>query len=216
MKAENPTKREGSRFPWVLKLVIGLSLINLVLTPVVLWFVIKWFWPGLRIWHYVLFLLCLLALVALAHWFQRTIRLRSHRTFLRRMAAFSEDFAHAHNLMLEICQDSGAISFRFRHPKGGRGAITLQKYHREKPVMFARWQYYDYDSPTTGQKEHMTEVDSLEQEYLNDVLAKALEQVLSWQDTDLTLTQNLHDHKETLTREQFESFFEKYPFPKLD
>lgn len=216
MKAENLKQGERPRFPWPLKLVIGGSVISVVLMPVLFWFLLKWFWGGLRMWHYILLWPCLLALVALAHWLRRKSRLRSHRAFLGGMGAFSEEFADAHNLMLETCQYSGAISFRFRHPKGGRGAIILQKYQGERPVIVAGWQYYDYDSSTTGQKEHMTQADSLEQEYLNDVLAKALEQVLSWQHADLTLTQNLYGHKKTLTKEQFESLYKKYPFPKLE
>jgi hypothetical protein len=210
------TKDEASRSRWILNLIIGATLVNCVLTPVVFWFVLKWFWPGLRMWHYVLLWLCLVALVALVHWFEVRRRLKSHRAFVRRVIGFSEEFARYHNLLLEKKEASGAVGFRFSHPEGGRGTITFQNWHREKPMVFAHWQYADYDTCVDGHKEEMKQLASLEEKYLRGVLTETLQQMLSWHNEDLILAKASLDWKEALTREEFDRIYSKYPFPKCD
>lgn len=178
-------------------------------------FILKWLWPEIRPWHYVLLFILLCVLVVLAHWFQCIMRNRSHRAFINKVGRVAKDFANSHNLMLETSEYSGSVSFYFKHPQGGRGVVTLQQWYREKPMFSTEWLCGNYDTCTVGRKGEIKELAGIEEEYLRGVLIETLRKVLSWREEDLIVEKSSWNWKETISKEDFERRYDKYPIPKL-
>ena len=196
---------------WFLPAGLALCVIQLA----IVWYILNWLWPEIRLWHYVLFFILLCVLVALVHWYQCIMRNRSHRAFINKVGHIAKDFANSHNLMLETSEYSGSVSFYFKHPQGGRGSIILQQWYREKPMLLTGWLCDNYDRCTLRRKEEIKELAGIEEEYLRGVLIETLRKLLCWQEEDLIEKKSTWNWKETSSKEDFERRYDKYPIPKL-
>jgi hypothetical protein len=165
-------------------LKLGWLALLVIIQFVIVWSLLKWIWPGVKFWHYILLLLLLCVLVILVSWFESILRRRKHRAFIRRLDKVSKDFAKSYNLSLETDERLGVISFCFEHPLEGQCRISLQRYGKEKPMLNAKvlwaFSYKDISNGVTGKGESK-ELVNLEEEYISDVLAKTLEDILAWQ-----------------------------------
>ena len=211
IKAKNCSENSKLKKSAKTTLFIGSIFVLFLLSLIVNWLVLKWFWPGIKVWYFIVLFICLTLCVSLIHSHRCIMRGRSHRVFIRRINDLSEDFASSHNLMLTKNEYSGSVGFCFKHPQGGHSEISLQKWYGEKPMLFASWQLDDYDSCIRQQKEERKELTCLEERYLYGVLSEALKRILSWRKEDLTSDEKPWNWKKTLTKEEFERFNDKYP-----
>ena len=139
--------------------------------------------------------------------------------FFSKISKFLEDFATSYNLMIDKYYHQGKDwTFRFRHPEGGLGGITVKKSNEEECVWIgASWSLDDYDKGTRSSKYTEMEKCSLEGKELKEFLTRILRTILSWQKEDLgqSIANPYREQIET-TREEFDHQYEKYPIPKLD
>jgi len=138
--------------------------------------------------------------------------------FFGKIANVLEDFASTHNLMIDKYYDRGKDwNFRFRHPKGGVGSITVKKGDGEEYVWIgAIWWLDDYDKCTRSTKHTEMEKCSIEGKVLKAFLIKMFNTILSWRKEDLGPgVENPYRERIEMTREEFDRQYEKYPIPKL-
>lgn len=138
--------------------------------------------------------------------------------FFSKISKVLEDFASTYNLMIDKYYHQGRDwTFRFRHPKGGVGGITVKKSSEEQYVWIgAAWSLDDYDKCTRSIKHTKMEKCSIEGKVLNAFLNKIFKTILSWQKEDLSpLKCKYADWRKQWTREEFECKDERYPTPKL-
>ena len=148
------------------------------------------------------------------HWLERG--LPEMERYFSKMAPVLEDFAQAHNLLIDKYYHHGADwTFRFRHPKGGSADILVIRNDQNNVYVAGAWQVSDYDTCTMYSKVAEPKVISQNAPTLRTYLHKTLTLILSWAKTDLTVCNaDYSEWKTTWTKQEFESFTEKYPFPK--
>ena len=136
--------------------------------------------------------------------------------FFCKISDILEEFAATHNLMIEKYYHQGQDwTFRFRHPKGGLGGLTVKKSDEVDSVWIGGfWWIDDYDKCTRSSKHTDMKRSSIREKELRAFLVRMLHSILSWQKEDLWLLKSKYDdwHKSS-TKEQFERRLEQYPTP---
>jgi len=140
--------------------------------------------------------------------------------FFNKIANTLQDFADTYNLAIEKYYHQGEDwTFRFRHPNGGVGSIYVQRTDEETVTIYSSWWKDDYEADRRDNKRIEEGIRCpLDDKSLRDVLFGQLRNVLSWRDNDLVLDKcaGSYKWKKKFTREEFERFIDKYPFPKIE
>ncbi len=140
------------------------------------------------------------------------------KVFFKRIAPVLKKFAKDHNLKINKYYHQGSDwTFRFRHPQGGMGNITVAKCDEPYVNLYPHW-WVDYYDTSRRDFKHGPGVKSLlDSETLYKHLNEMLQLVLSWQKEDLTKgTENPYREHIERSREEFEKQYKKYTTPKFE
>ncbi len=140
------------------------------------------------------------------------------RTFFRGIKSVLKKFASDHNLKIEKYYHQGSgWTFRFRHPDGGVGSITVNRYDETQVIIYPHWYIDHYDTTRRDFKKAQGTKCFLESQTLRSQLVETLMLVISWRKEQLIKgVENPYCEKIKRSQKQFEKDLEKYPFPKLE
>jgi hypothetical protein len=136
--------------------------------------------------------------------------------FFSKIASVLEEFARAHNLMIERYYHQGsAWTFMFQNSKGGNGQIEVEKSGHDSVLIRRSWYIDDYDNNTRWLKYPLGKKYSLEHRILREVLEESLKQIFSWNKEDLEPHKNkYYTWSKIFSKAEFEQQQAKYPVPK--
>lgn len=126
-------------------------------------------------------------------------------------------FVHAHNLNLQKWfKEVPAWGIFFQHPKAGVGQIVIAPGSAGHTRIWWTWYIWDYDSESGWDVWREERVIKASEEEIIGCLKSALEEIVSWTESDLTRS---YSHppgfwKSHFSKERFEEYRNKYPLPK--
>jgi hypothetical protein len=136
--------------------------------------------------------------------------------FFQRHSAVLLDLATDHNLAVdEYYHVSPSWPFRFRHPKGGGAGVILERLNDSPIRISGNWHIHEYETFTRhfkGQGVDELLLDSIE---LRQELEAKLNEVISWEKSQMTPHPNFEKVWSLYSKEEWEKIFTTEHLPLL-
>ena len=137
-------------------------------------------------------------------------------TFFAKIAPVLEDFARAHNLLIEkYPHDGPAWFFMFKYPVAGMGQIDVEKFGQDAILVRCSWGINDYDTSTRFLKYPPPKKVGIKHPEVRKAIEDALDGILRWKRDELVPYKAPYPWSERCSKQEFERQTERLPYPKV-